>query len=51
MVRLCIIRSESLGVKGQEPIFLHVTIHISNIKTSLHVDRPRRKSYGGLSFH
>jgi hypothetical protein len=51
MVSLCVIRPESLGVKGQEPVFVHVTIHIINIKTSLRVDRPRRKSDGGLSFH
>jgi hypothetical protein len=47
MLSLCVIRPKSLGVKG--PIFVHVTIHISNIKTSLRVDRPRRKSDGGLS--
>jgi hypothetical protein len=51
MVSLCVISLESLGFKGQEPVFVHVTIHINNIKKSLHVDRPRRKSDGGLRFH
>jgi hypothetical protein len=40
MVILHIIRPKSLGVKGQKTFFVHVTIHISNIKTLLHVDRP-----------
>jgi hypothetical protein len=31
--------------------FVHVNIHIININTLLRVDRPRRKSDGGLSFH
>jgi hypothetical protein len=35
-------------IKDNEPIFLYVNTHINNINTSLHVDRPRRKSYGGL---
>jgi hypothetical protein len=30
MVSLCVIRPESLGVKGHEPIFVHVIIHIIN---------------------
>jgi hypothetical protein len=36
-------------LKANEPIFVYVNTHIININTSLHVDRPRRKSYGGLS--
>jgi hypothetical protein len=43
------IRPESLDAKASEPIFVYVNTHIININTSLCVDRPRRKSYGGLS--
>jgi hypothetical protein len=51
MVILCVIRLESLGVKVQDHVFLQVTIHINNIKTSLRVDKPQRKSDRGLGFH
>jgi hypothetical protein len=36
-------------LKAREPDFVYVNTHIINIITSLHVDQPRRKSYGGLS--
>jgi hypothetical protein len=36
-------------LKAREPDFVYVNTHIINIITSLCVDRPRRKSYGGLS--
>jgi hypothetical protein len=36
-------------LKASEPIFVYVNTHIINKITSLRVDRPRRKSYGGLS--
>jgi hypothetical protein len=43
------IRLESRDAKANEPDFLYVNTHIINKITSLHVDRPRRKSYWGLS--
>ena len=43
------IRLESLDAKAIEPDFVYENTHIINIITSLRVDRPRRKSYGGLS--
>jgi hypothetical protein len=43
------IRPESLDAKANEPIFVYVIMQIINKNTSLHVDQPRRKSYGGLS--
>jgi hypothetical protein len=42
------IRPESLDVKAIKPNFAYVNTHIINIITSLFVDRPQRKSYGGL---
>jgi hypothetical protein len=36
-------------LKAMSLIFVYVNTHIINIITSLRVDRPRRKSYGGLS--
>jgi hypothetical protein len=36
-------------LKAREPDFVYVNTHINNIITSLCVDQPRRKSYGGLS--
>jgi hypothetical protein len=36
-------------LKARSLIFVYVNTHIINIITSLRVDRPRRKSYGGLS--
>jgi hypothetical protein len=35
-------------LKAKEPDFLYVNTHIINIITSLRVDQPQRKSYGGL---
>ena len=43
------IRSENLDVKANEPIFVYVIMQIINKNTSLRVDQPQRKSYGGLS--
>jgi hypothetical protein len=43
------IRMESLDVKSSEPIFVYVIMQIIIKNTSFFVDRPRRKSYGGLS--
>jgi hypothetical protein len=42
------IRLESPDAKANEPDFVYVNTHIINKITSLRVDRPRRKSYGGL---
>jgi hypothetical protein len=36
-------------LKVGEHDFVYVNTHIINIITSLHVDQPQRKSYGGLS--
>jgi hypothetical protein len=43
------IRPKSLDAKANEPNFVYVIIQIINKNTSLCVDRPQRKSYGGLS--
>jgi hypothetical protein len=43
------IRPESLDVKASGPDFVYVIMQIINKNTSLCVDRPRRKSYGGLN--
>jgi hypothetical protein len=43
------IRMESLDVNANEPDFVYINTHIINKITPLRVDRPRRKSYGGLS--
>jgi hypothetical protein len=43
------IRLESLDAKAIVPIFVYVIMQIINKNTSLRVDQPRRKSYGGLS--
>jgi hypothetical protein len=42
---------ESLDAKAIKSNFVYVNTHIINIIASLCVDRPRRKSYGGLNFH
>jgi hypothetical protein len=42
------IRLESLDVKASELNFVYVIMKIINKNTSLRVDQPRRKSYGGL---
>jgi hypothetical protein len=42
------IRPESLDAKAIKLDCVYVNTHIINIITSLFVDRPRRKSYGGL---
>jgi hypothetical protein len=36
-------------IKANETIFVSVNTHIINKITSLPIDRPRRKSYGGLN--
>jgi hypothetical protein len=43
------IRPKSPYVKANEPDFVYVNTHIINKIRLLRVDRPRRKSYGGLS--
>ena len=36
-------------MKAREPDFVYINNHIINIITSLHVEQPRRKCYGGLN--
>jgi hypothetical protein len=43
------IRPVSLDAKANEPIFVYVIMKILNKNTTMHVDKPRRKSYAGLS--
>jgi hypothetical protein len=43
------IRLESPDAKASEPDFVYANTYIINKITSMRVDRPRRKSYGGLS--
>jgi hypothetical protein len=43
------IRSKSLDAKDNEPDFVYVNTHIINKITPLGVDRPQRKSYGGIN--
>jgi hypothetical protein len=42
------IRLEGLDAKANETIFVYVIMHIINKNTSLHVDQPQIKSYGGI---
>jgi hypothetical protein len=44
-----LIRPESLDAKASELDFVCENTHIINIITSLRVDQPQRKIYGGLS--
>jgi hypothetical protein len=45
------IRLEIMDAKDNEPDFVYVIMQTINKNTSLRVDRPRRKSYGGTKLH